>query len=199
MTQNARLFVISAPSGAGKTTLIRQVMARFPGLSYSVSHTTRPPRPGEVHGKDYFFVTEETFKQMIEADAWLEWARVHAHFYGTSRAFVTEQLEAGKNLLLDIDVQGAEQIMDSGLDPVTVFIMPPSLDVLRQRLTSRGTDSADTIDLRLANAEKEMALTHLYQYVVVNDDLETAAGQLCAIFEKEMGRTGPEAPDATNG
>ncbi len=198
MTQNARLFVISAPSGAGKTTLIRQVMARFPGLSYSVSHTTRPPRPGEVHGKDYFFVSEETFKEMIDADAWLEWARVHAHFYGTSKAFVKEQLEAGRNLLLDIDVQGAGQIMDSGLDPVTVFIMPPSLDVLRQRLTSRGTDSADTIELRLANAEKEMALTHLYQYVVVNDDLDTAAAQLCAVFEKEMG-TGPEAPDTDNG
>jgi len=198
MTLNARLFVISAPSGAGKTTLIRKVMARFSGISYSVSHTTRPPRPGEVHGKDYFFVTEETFKQMIEADAWLEWARVHAHFYGTSKAFVTEQLDAGRNLLLDIDVQGAGQIMDSGLDPVTVFIMPPSLDVLRQRLTSRGTDSADTIELRLANAEKEMALKHLYQYVVVNDDLDTAAGQLCAIFEKEMGN-GQKAPDTDNG
>lgn len=198
MKHDGRLFVISAPSGAGKTTLIRQVMARFPGLSYSVSHTTRPPRPGEVHGKDYFFVTEKTFKQMIKADAWLEWARVHAHFYGTSKAFVTEQLEAGQHMLLDIDVQGARQIMDSGLDPVTVFIMPPSLDVLRQRLTSRGTDSADTIDLRLANAGEEIALKHLYQYVVVNDDLDTAAGQLCAIFEKEMG-TGPDVPDADNG
>lgn len=198
MKHDGRLFVISAPSGAGKTTLIRRVMDRFPGISYSVSHTTRPPRPGEVHGKDYFFVSEETFKQMIDADAWLEWARVHAHFYGTSKAFVTEQLDAGRNLLLDIDVQGAEQIMDSGLEPVTVFIMPPSLGVLRQRLTSRGTDSADTIELRLANAGEEIALKHLYQYVVVNDDLDTAAGQLCAIFEKEMG-TGPEAPDTDNG
>ncbi len=105
-------------------------------------------------------------------------------FYGTSRVFVKEQLKAGQNLLLDIDVQGARQIMDSGLDPVTVFIMPPSLDVLRQRLKSRGTDSADTIELRLANAEKEIALKHLYQYVVVNDDLDTAAEQLCAILKK---------------
>jgi guanylate kinase len=186
MEQNGRLFVISAPSGAGKTTLIKQIMARFPGLSYSVSHTTRPPRPGEVHGKDYFFVTEKIFKQMIEADAWLEWARVHAHFYGTSKAFVKEQLEAGRNLLLDIDVQGARQIMDSGLDSVTVFVLPPSLDVLRDRLEFRGADSPETIALRLENAKKEIALKHLYQYVVVNDDLDTAAGQLCAIFEKEM-------------
>ncbi|MEX1301606.1 MAG: guanylate kinase [Desulfotignum sp.] len=198
MTLNARLFVISAPSGAGKTTLIQRVMARFSGISYSVSHTTRPPRPGEVHGKDYFFVTEKTFKEMINADAWLEWARVHAHFYGTSKAFVKKQLEAGRNLLLDIDVQGARQIMDSGLNPVTVFIMPPSLDVLRQRLESRGTDNADTIELRLANATEEIALKHLYQYVVVNDDLDTAAGQLCAIFEKKM-MPGKKEPEATNG
>jgi guanylate kinase len=198
MTLNARLFVISAPSGAGKTTLIQRVMARFPGISYSVSHTTRPPRPGEVHGKDYFFVSEKIFKEMIDADAWLEWARVHAHFYGTSKAFVKKQLEAGRNLLLDIDVQGARQVMDSGLNPVTVFIMPPSLDVLRQRLESRGTDNADTIELRLANATEEIALKHLYQYVVVNDDLDTAAGQLCAIFEKKM-MPGKKAPEATNG
>ncbi len=144
-------------------------------------------------------MTEETFKQMIDAHAWLEWARVHIHFYGTSRVFVKEQLKAGQNLLLDIDVQGARQIMDSGLDPVTVFIMPPSLDVLRQRLKSRGTDSADTIELRLANAEKEIALKHLYQYVVVNDDLDTAAEQLCAIFEKEMMAGGPNEPDFNNG
>jgi guanylate kinase len=186
MEENGRLFVISAPSGAGKTTLIKQVMARFPGLSYSVSHTTRPPRPGEIHGKDYFFVSREVFRQMIDAQAWLEWAQVHANFYGTSRTFVQEQLAAGRNLLLDIDVQGAKQIMDSGLDPVTVFILPPSLDVLRERLESRGTDSPETIALRLENAKKEIALKHLYQYVVVNDDLNRAAGQLCAIFEKEM-------------
>ena len=198
MEQNGRLFVISAPSGAGKTTLIKQVMARFPGLSYSVSHTTRPPRPGEIHGRDYFFVSREAFRQMIAAQAWLEWAQVHANFYGTSRAFVREQLAAGKNLLLDIDVQGARQIMDSGLDSVTVFIMPPSLEVLRQRLESRGTDSPETIALRLENAKKEIAVKHLYQYVVVNDDLDTAAGRLCAIFEKEMA-PGKKEPDSTNG
>ncbi|MDZ7667183.1 MAG: guanylate kinase [Desulfotignum sp.] len=198
MEQNGRLFVISAPSGAGKTTLIKQVMGRFPGVSYSVSHTTRPPRPGEIHGKDYFFVSREVFRQMIDAQAWLEWAQVHANFYGTSRTFVREQLAAGKHLLLDIDVQGARQIMDSGLDSVTVFIMPPSLEVLRDRLKSRGTDSPETIALRLENAKKEIALKHLYQYVVINDDLDIAANQLCAIFEKEM-VFGKKEPDSNNG
>ncbi len=186
MKKNARLFVISAPSGAGKTTLIKQVMARFPGVSYSVSHTTRPPRPGEIDGKDYFFVTETTFKQMIDAGEWLEWARVHAHYYGTARSFVQKQLEAGNNLLLDIDVQGARQIMASGLDPVTVFILPPSVEVLRQRLATRGTDSAQTIALRLENAKKEITWKDRYRYVVVNDDLAAATEHLCAIFEQEM-------------
>lgn len=186
MKQNGQLFVISAPSGAGKTTLIQQVMVRFPGVSYSVSHTTRPPRPGEIDGKDYFFVTEQMFTRMIQAGDWLEWARVHGNYYGTSRPFVETQLAAGRSLLLDIDVQGARQVMDAGLDPVTIFILPPSIEVLRQRLETRGTDSAQTIALRLENAKKEIALTHLYQYVVKNDDLTTAADQLCAIFDQEI-------------
>lgn len=190
MKKNGQLFVISAPSGAGKTTLIQQVMTRFPQVSYSVSHTTRPPRPGEIDGKDYFFVTEQTFTRMIQAGEWLEWARVHAHYYGTSRPFVEKQLAAGNSLLLDIDVQGAWQIMDAGLDPVTIFILPPSIEELRQRLEKRGTDSAQTIALRLENAKKEIALTHLYQYVVKNDDLTTAADQLCTIFDQAITSAG---------
>ncbi len=192
MKKKGRLFVISAPSGAGKTTLIQQVMVRVPGVSYSVSHTTRPPRPGEIDGKDYFFVTEPVFEQMIQAGEWLEWARVHGNYYGTSRVFVEKQLTAGSNLLLDIDVQGARQVMDAGLDPVTIFILPPSIEELRQRLEKRGTDSAQTIALRLENAKKEIALKHLYQYVVKNDDLTTAANQLCGIFEQEMTSAGKE-------
>jgi guanylate kinase len=190
MKKNGQLFVISAPSGAGKTTLIQQVMTRFPQVSYSVSHTTRPPRPGEIDGKDYFFVTEQTFTRMIQAGEWLEWARVHAHYYGTSRPFVEKQLAAGSSLLLDIDVQGARQIMDAGLDPVTIFILPPSIEELRQRLETRGTDSAQTIALRLENAKKEIALTHLYQYVVKNVDLTTAADQLCTIFDQAITSAG---------
>ncbi len=186
MDQNGRLFVISAPSGAGKTTLIKRVLARFDRVSYSVSHTTRSPRPGEIHGKDYFFINQDQFVHMIDAGHWLEWARVHGHYYGTSKAFVTEQIEKGNILLLDIDVQGAGQIMASGLNPVSVFIMPPSLAILRQRLENRGTDDPQTIARRLENAQQEITQKHMFRYVLVNDDLETASAQLCQIFEKEM-------------
>ncbi len=186
MARKARLFVISAPSGAGKTTLIKQLLPQFSEVSYSVSHTTRPPRPGEIHGRDYFFIDEAGFEAMIETGHWLEWARVHGHYYGTSRTFVVSQLEKGNTLLLDIDVQGAAQIMASGLDPVSVFIMPPSFEELRRRLENRGTDPAQTIARRLKNAEQEISQKHLFQYVLVNDDLETASAQLCGIFKKEM-------------
>ncbi|MFO7911164.1 MAG: guanylate kinase [Desulfotignum sp.] len=186
MARKGRLFVISAPSGAGKTTLIKQVLKKFSGVSYSVSHTTRPPRPGETHGKEYFFVNESEFVDMIDADLWLEWARVHGHYYGTSRTFVEEQLEKGSTLLLDIDVQGAAQIMASSLDPVSIFIMPPSLEELGRRLKNRGTEDPRTIARRLRNAKEEIRQKHMFQYVLVNDDLETASGQLCHIFENEM-------------
>lgn len=122
-----RLFVISAPSGAGKTTLIKQVMPRFPELGYSISHTTRPARQGEVHGTDYFFVTPEIFKDLIESDSMLEWARVHDNYYGTSKSFVMDRLNQGRSVLLDIDVQGAKLVMASGLPMTSIFIMPPPL------------------------------------------------------------------------
>ncbi|HKJ97295.1 MAG TPA: guanylate kinase [Desulfotignum sp.] len=186
MAKKGRLFVISAPSGAGKTTLIKKLLKKFAGVSYSVSHTTRPPRPEETHGKDYFFINASEFEDMIDADLWLEWARVHGHYYGTSRTFVAEQLKKGRTLLLDIDVQGAAQIMASGLDPVSVFIMPPSLEELGRRLKNRGTDDPRAIARRLENAKEEIRQKHMFQYVLVNDDLETASAQLCHIFEKEM-------------
>lgn len=184
---------MSAPSGAGKTTLVREVLKRFPNLSYSVSHTTRPPRPGEVHGKDYFFVTRQAFKDLVDHGLMLEWAQVHGNDYGTSRAFVEQTLEKGMNLILDIDVQGARQIMASGLDPVSVFILPPSMEILRHRLESRGTDSRQVIDLRLKNAAREMRNKDIYDHVIVNDRLEKAVGDLCAVFAAGMGKeTNPE-------
>jgi len=177
-----KLFVISAPSGAGKTTLIKAVMPRFPRLNYSTSHTTRPPRAGEVHGKDYFFVAPEQFGELIEADEMLEWAEVHGNCYGTSKAFVMEKLAQGESILLDIDVQGARQVMASQLAMTSIFIMPPSLEVLEERLRARGTDSPEVIRERLDNAAGEMDRRFAYDHVVVNDVLEDAVETLCRIL-----------------
>ena len=187
MTEQGKLFIVSAPSGAGKTTLIRRVLPEFDSLAYSVSHTTRSPRDKEQEGVDYFFVTPEEFESRIDQDLWLEWARVHDNYYGTSKAFVRDTLAAGKSLLLDIDVQGACQIMDSDFDPVTVFITPPSFDVLAERLNKRGTDSPAVIEKRLKNAKEEVAFKDRYRHVIVNDDLETAVNALRDIFRQELG------------
>ena len=180
-----KLFVISAPSGAGKTTLVRKVLSRFRSLSYSVSHTTRSPRKNEQNGFDYFFISLEEFEKKINLNLWLEWAKVHDNYYGTSRQFVRNCLEKGQSLLLDIDIQGAKQIMGSDLDLVSIFIIPPSFEVLSQRLENRGTDSREVIAKRLKNAKLEMTQKDLYQYVVANDDLDEAVEELCSIFEKE--------------
>jgi len=178
--------VVSAPSGAGKTTLVREVLNRFDGVSYSVSHTTRPPRTGEVDGKDYFFTDTDTFKALIDDGRMLEWAKVHNNFYGTSKAFVEEQLALGKSIILDIDVQGGRQIMDKNLALISIFIMPPSLEILAERLSGRGTDSEDVIQTRLDNAKEEMAQRSFYDHVVVNDDLDTAVEEICSIFARAM-------------
>lgn len=186
MEKKGTLFVISAPSGAGKTTLIGQVLKQFPQLSYSISHTTRKPRQGEIHGRDYFFIDEQEFQTRIARDQWIEWAQVHGNFYGTDKAFVSEKLDEGENLLLDIDVQGAKQIMNSDLRLVSVFILPPSIEVLEQRLESRGTDSPDVIVHRMENAQWEMDQQRVYDHVIVNDGLEKAVADLCLIFETKM-------------
>ncbi len=185
MAGMGKLFVISAPSGAGKTTLVRKILKRFKNLSYSVSHTTRSPRGNEQDGFDYFFISLAEFEQKISLDLWLEWAKVHNNYYGTSKKFVRNCLEKGRNLLLDIDIQGARQIMDSDPDLVSIFIMPPSFQILSQRLENRGTDSRKVIASRLENAKLEMTQKDLYQYVVINDDLDEATEELCSIFEKE--------------
>jgi len=186
MTGIGKLFVISAPSGAGKTTLIKKVLDRFESLSYSVSHTTRDPRGDEEDGLDYFFIDPVEFEKKIGLGHWLEWAKVHNNYYGTSRKFVRTCLERGQSLLLDIDVQGAKQIMGTGMNLVTIFIMPPAFEVLSRRLENRGTDSKEVIARRLENAKIEIDQKDLYQYVVVNDDLDQALEKLCLIFKKEM-------------
>jgi guanylate kinase len=190
MAGKGKLFIVSAPSGAGKTTLVREVLKEFADLSYSVSHTTRALRGNEKEGLDYFFISQAEFEEKISKGDWLEWARVHDNYYGTSRSFVEDCLQRGKSLLLDIDVQGAVQIMASGLNPISVFILPPSFEVLSQRLLNRGTDSKEVIEKRLINAGAEMEQRRRYRYVVVNDDLDTAKKELCSIFKKEMGHEG---------
>lgn len=183
----AKLFIVSAPSGAGKTTLVKALLKRFDNLVYSISHTTRPPRKGEVHGKDYFFTDKARFMEMVESGRMLEWAQVHGNCYGTSASFVQERLGAGQSVLLDIDVQGGRQIMDFGLESVSIFIMAPSLAVLENRLRGRGTDTEEVIRTRLENAKKEIAQQSFYTHVVVNDVLDDAVAELVAIVERETG------------
>lgn len=179
--------MVSAPSGAGKTTLCKAARERLPQLVYSVSSTTRRPHKGEIDGQDYFFVSEAQFRKGIEHGLWAEWAKVHDNYYGTSARFLDDHLQAGRDVLLDIDVQGARQILQRYPEAVTIFIAAPSMAVLRQRLTARGLDSPEVIDLRLKNARTEMDCRDLYRHVVVNDDLETAIEQFVDILNDGAG------------
>ncbi len=181
-THGGRLFVVSAPSGAGKTTLCNAVRRYLPDLIYSVSSTTRPPREGEQEGRDYFFVTEAQFREGIDKGQWAEWARVHDNYYGTAARFIEDHLDAGRDVLLDIDVQGAAQILKRYPDAVTIFIMAPSMEILRQRITARGLDSGPVIDKRMKNAEAEIACRGMYRHLLVNDDLEATVAQFVSIL-----------------
>ena len=182
-SRKAFIFIISAPSGAGKTTLCKAALAVFADMRYSVSFTTRAPRPGEENGRDYVFVTLPEFEAGIRDGRWAEWARVHGNYYGTSADVLAQSLSSGCDILLDIDVQGARQICARFPESVTIFIMPPSLEVLRQRLVSRGTDRPEVIAMRIENAGREMAQRDVYRHVVVNDDLETAITELIHIID----------------
>ncbi|MCU0225639.1 MAG: guanylate kinase [Acidobacteria bacterium] len=175
------LFVICAPSGAGKSTLVARLRAAFPELGFSVSWTTRPPRPGEVDGREYRFAGEPQFRALIAEGALLEWAEVHGRLYGTARADVETALAAGRDLLLDIDVQGAEQVRRSGLPAVSTFVLPPDRATLEARLRGRGTEDEAALARRLANAAREVARWPEFDYLVVNDDLDRAAAELAAI------------------
>lgn len=178
------LFIISAPSGAGKTTLVKAVLDRFKDMVYSVSYTTRKPRNGEKNGADYYFIEKKGFKKKIKQKLWAEWANVHGNYYGTSAEFLDRCVLSGQNVLLDIDVQGTIQLLERYPDSITIFIAPPSLAILKKRLEKRGTDSKDAIEKRLLNSEKEMAQKHLYRYVIVNDQLSLAVDTLVDIIEK---------------
>ncbi len=175
------LFVISAPSGAGKTTLCNRLIKELSGLEFSVSHTTRTPRPNEVHGKDYFFVSHDEFQRLVQKDAFLEWARVHGNFYGTSKEQVVTKLSRGIDVVLDIDVQGARQVKERFPGAITIFILPPSWKVLEKRLKSRGSEDREKLRIRLQNALKELEEVTNYDYVVVNDKLDVATEELKSI------------------
>lgn len=167
-------FVISGPSGAGKTSILRRVLECDPGVRFSVSHTTRAPRSGEIEGQDYFFVDEERFRQLVDQDAFLEWADYQGNLYGTSREAVAGPTREGFDLILEVEVQGARQLRERGRGAVFVFLIPPSMDILEQRLRSRGSDDEDVVRKRLERAREELREIHGYRYVVVNADMEQA-------------------------
>jgi len=178
------LFVLSAPSGTGKTTICNQLCHLVPDLVFSVSTTTRPPRTGERPGVDYHFVSIAEFERKIEDGLWAEWARVHDNYYGTSAEFLDAALAKRQTVLLDIDVQGAYQIRKCYPDCVTVFIMPPSMGALQSRLEARRTDDAATIAKRLANARAEIAQSDQYHHIIINDDLQTAVDEMVTLISQ---------------
>jgi len=182
------IFVVSGPSGCGKSTLIGRVLQELGNLRFSVSHTTRPKREAEIDGQAYHFVTQTKFEEMIQAGEFIEWARVHGYYYGTSRAEIAKAGAAG-DIILDIDIQGARQIRTSLRDVTFVFVMPPVLDELRRRLKARKTEDPASIARRLADARREIAACREFEYVVVNEDLEKAAGELRAILAAARCRT----------
>jgi guanylate kinase len=182
------LFVISSPSGGGKGTLIRRVLKDVPGLSYSVSWTTRSPRPGELDGVNYHFVTVEEFERMRDAGGFLEWAVVHGHLYGTALSVVEQDLAEGRDIILEIDVQGAESVRKAMPSVVGVFIMPPSFDVLKMRLLARMTERPEELALRLSNSRAEVERYAEFDYLVLNDEIERAAAQLASVVYAERAR-----------
>ena len=190
-----RFIVLAAPSGAGKTSLVRKLLRRMNDLRFSISYTTRPRRREEENGKDYVFVSEEQFRQMAEAGAFLEHAQVFGYWYGTSRDHVESLLAGGHTVMLEIDWQGARQIREAVPEATSVFILPPSMDDLENRLRGRGTDSDETIERRLSDAVGDMTHWDEFDYALINDDLERAADELAAIVSGRDGghRTSSEA------
>jgi len=175
------LYVVAAPSGAGKTTLVRLLFEKDPGIRVSISTTTRAPRPGEEDGREYHFVDVQSFLEMVSRGEFLEWAEVHGNYYGTSKRWIEAQMSAGNDVLLEIDWQGAQQVRKSFPEAVGIFILPPSLEALKQRLSGRGTDSAEIIARRIAAARDEMRHVDEFDYVIINDDLQQALGNLMCV------------------
>jgi len=181
MKREGLILIISAPSGAGKTTLCNHLLQRFPAIRESISYTTRSPRPGEVDGKDYFFVPRERFLAMVEEDAFAEWAEVHGNLYGTALTTLEHARRNGIDLVLDIDCQGAMKLKENFEGGVYVFVLPPSMDELRRRLESRSSDSQEVIDRRIKRASEEIREARWYDYIIINDLFEKAFEELSSI------------------
>ncbi len=178
------LIIIAAPSGGGKSTVLKRVFAELPDLLFSISHTTRAPRKGEENGREYFFVDEPTMRELVAKDAFLEWAAVHGRVYGTSRAELDRARKLGKDLVLDIDVQGAAQIVKAHPKAVSIFLKPPSEEVLRARLLARGSETSESLATRLRNAKGEIDRAPEFQHVVVNDRLDDTVNEVKRLIEE---------------
>lgn len=188
MTSPSLLIVLSGPSGAGKGTVCKALLEQYPNLHYSISATTRKPRPGEIHGVHYYFLEESEFLQKRDAGHFLEWAQVYDNYYGTPKQAVEEQLNSGKDVILEIDIQGALQVKKQFPQGVFIFIVPPSLGELEKRIMKRGTESRDVIQKRLSSVVNEMSYISEYDYVVINDRVEKAVEKLKAIITAEKCR-----------
>jgi guanylate kinase len=184
-TNTGQLYIVSAPSGAGKSSLLNALRARMPDVVISVSHTTRAPRPGEQDGVHYHFTDAEIFRQQVADGNFLEYAQVFDNYYGTSRLSVNAQLESGRDVILEIDWQGAQQVRESVENVISIFILPPGIEALSERLHGRGQDSNETIQRRMRDAKSEMSHYPEYDYVVINDVFETALEELVSIFRSE--------------
>lgn len=190
---SGHLYVVAAPSGAGKTTLVRLLLERQADIQLSISNTTRSPRPGEQNGREYHFTTVDDFRSMISRGEFLEWAEVHGNFYGTSKKWIADRLAEGHDVLLEIDWQGAQQVRKLFPEAIGIFILPPSMAELERRLTGRGTDAAEVIARRLAAAQAEMRHVGEFDYVIINNQLEEALADLLAVVRASRLRQAAQA------
>ncbi len=184
-----QISVITAPSGTGKTTIIRKVREILQGLGYSISHTTRPPREGETNGREYYFVDSSEFKRMIEAGEFLEWVEMYGELYGTSFSSIEREFSTGNDLLLDLDCQGAKSIKEKFPESILIFILPPSLETLRERIKKRGSDNRKEIKIRMHKASDEIRECRGYDYIVFNNDLDQASKELVSIITAQRAST----------
>jgi guanylate kinase len=187
--RTGNLIIVSGPSGAGKSALVKHALQSLSNLKFSVSYTTRSPRRTEQHGVEYFFVDREKFQELIDSDDLLEWAEVHENYYGTSRTFIDNLMEQGEDVILDVDIQGAHTLRQKRPDAVEIFVLPPSFQVLRERLRRRGLDDESVIEKRLTIACKEIRHYQEYDYLIINEDLDKAARELESIIISARCRT----------